>query len=69
MIEELPMILFRRMADETQPPTAGPISLWRDMIRDWRRWSRAERAAALSILAAVLMEISLSLSEGIRSFV
>jgi len=63
------MISFRRTADETQPPTTGHIGLRRDMIRDWRRWSRAERCAALSILAAALVEISLGLTAGIRSFI
>ena len=27
---------------------------WHDMQRDWRRWSRAERAAAPLLLAALV---------------
>jgi uncharacterized membrane protein len=63
------MISFHGTTARTQPATTGHISLWRDMIRDWRCWSRAERAAAVSILAAALVEISLGLAAGICSFI
>jgi predicted alpha/beta hydrolase len=62
------MITFLGTTSATRPPTGGRISLSRDLIRDWRRWSRAERVTALSILAVLLAEMSLGLAVGIRSF-
>jgi hypothetical protein len=69
MMQEPSMISFHRTTARTQAATTGHIGLWRDVIRDWRCWSRAERAAAVSILAAALVEISLGLAAGIRSFI
>jgi hypothetical protein len=63
------MIAFLGTTNAARPATNGHISLSRDMIRDWRRWSRAERVTALSILAVVLAEMSLGLAAGIRSFI
>jgi hypothetical protein len=69
MIKELPMISSLRTTKGAQPAAIGRMNFSRDMIRDWRRWSRAERAAAIFILAAVLVEMSLGLAVGIRSFI
>jgi hypothetical protein len=43
------MISFLGTIIATQPATTGHISVSRDIIRDWRRWSRAERAAAVFV--------------------
>ena len=63
------MISLLGTTNATKPATSGHISLARDLIRDWRRWSRAEHAAALSILAALLVEMFLGLAAGVRSFI
>jgi len=63
------MIRFFGTTNAMPPATTGHISVSRDMMRDWRRWSRAERITALSILAVVLAEMSLGLAAGIRSFI
>jgi hypothetical protein len=34
--------------------TGNPSHLWRDMARDWRRWSRAERVAAPLLLGGLI---------------
>lgn len=59
---------FLDMIKVTAPAATGRISVSRDMARDWQRWSRAERAAAISIVAVLLAEMSLGLAAGIRSF-
>ncbi len=59
---------FLSMVKATSPTARGRISLSRDIARDWQRWSRAERATAISILAVLLVEMSLGLAAGVRSF-
>jgi hypothetical protein len=56
-----------RMMKGTAPAPAGRVGFSRDMVRDWHRWSRAERAAAICIVAALLTEMSFGLAAGIRS--
>jgi hypothetical protein len=69
MIKEPPMISVLRTTKGVQSAVTRHVSLSRDIIRDWRRWNRAERAAAMFILAAVLAEMSLGVAAGLRSFV
>ncbi len=38
-------------AAERKPRTHGP---WRDLARDWRRWTPRERTAACGLLALML---------------
>jgi hypothetical protein len=47
------------------PASTGPISPLQDMVRDWHRWSGAERFAAAGILAMLVAAIPLSLVAGI----
>lgn len=69
MAQELLMkTRFLSMVKATSPTARGRISLSRDIARDWQRWSRAERATAISILAVLLVEMSLGLAAGVRSF-
>ena len=51
----------------TAPIAAGRVSFSPDMVRDWRRWSGAERVGAICIVAALLAEMSFGLAAGIRS--
>jgi hypothetical protein len=39
----------------------APHGLFRDLARDWRRWSAAERVTASFLLAAVISALSVPL--------
>jgi hypothetical protein len=41
---------------ENAPPERAACRSWRDLGRDWRRWSVAERIAAGGVLVAILAE-------------
>jgi len=44
------------------PARQNPPGSWRDLKRDWQRWSRAERIAAECFLALLLMGSALALA-------
>lgn len=47
------------------PRSIGRISPLRDMVRDWQRWSRAERFTATGILMVLVAAIPVFLAAGI----
>ena len=51
------MMAFLGTTKAARRATTGHISLSRDIIRDWRRWSTAERVGAGCLLMLILAEI------------
>jgi hypothetical protein len=57
MEEQMPRLDQRKHAGAFGRRLASTLS--RDLVRDWARWSTAERVAAGSILAALLAQVSI----------
>jgi hypothetical protein len=55
MEEQMPRLDPRNRAGASGRRVASTLS--RDLVRDWGRWSTAERVAAGSILAALLAQV------------
>lgn len=52
-----PPLARRRHARDEVRATCWPATLWHDLLRDWRRWSKAERIAAFCLLTTLLSSL------------